>query len=141
MSPVGAFRICSGTGSLGCSAAASTARVHASCMRFDFGAVATYTTASARASSPSGGPRNWKASFAAKAIERFGSPALRQLLDDTKVGEHPEIAKFMIKVGKQIAEDTLAEGKGGKKQEPKSDGELFYPNMNEEVRKARAANP
>lgn len=71
---------------------------------------------------------------AAKAIERFGTPQLRQLLDDTRVGNHPELVQFFVKVGKAISEDTFS-GEGKPKGQPKSDGELFYPKMAEQAKK------
>src|SRR5437660_755968 len=69
MSFVGAFRMCSGTASAGCSSAACIARPYAVYTRFDLGAVARYTVACASASSPSGLPRKWYASFAASVSE------------------------------------------------------------------------
>lgn len=48
---------------------------------------------------------------AAKALERFGSPELRQLLNETGLGNHPEMIKFALKIGKAVSEDGFVEGK------------------------------
>jgi hypothetical protein len=63
--------------------------------------------------------------IAAKAIEKFGSPALREMLNDTGLGNHKELVSFLVKVGKAISEDRLAEGKpaGG----AKSAADILYP--------------
>ena len=50
-----------------------------------------------------------KLSLAAKAINKFGSPELRTLLNETGVGNHKELVNFFIKVGTMISEDTFAE--------------------------------
>jgi len=42
---------------------------------------------------------------ARSAIARFGTPELKQLLEEHGVGNHPEVIRFMVKVGKLTAED------------------------------------
>lgn len=44
---------------------------------------------------------------AKKAMDTFGSPALRELLDQSGLGNHPEVIRFFVKTGKTISEDTL----------------------------------
>ena len=39
------------------------------------------------------------------AIAKFGTPELKQLLEEHGVGNHPELIRFMVKVGKLTAED------------------------------------
>lgn len=46
------------------------------------------------------------------ALDQFGTPALRELLDNSRLGNHPEIVKLLAKVGKAISPD--AEFVGGK---------------------------
>lgn len=66
--------------------------------------------------------------FAAKMIDRFGSPELRQLFNDTGFGNHPLVAAMLIKAGKAISEDSFVDG--GKQAVPaKSAAELLYPNQ------------
>jgi len=62
--------------------------------------------------------------FAGKAIEKFGTPELRQILNQTGIGNHKELVKFFVKIGKLVSEDTFVDGKN--KTGPKSDAELFY---------------
>jgi hypothetical protein len=49
--------------------------------------------------------------FAAKARDQVTTPALMQLLNDTRLGNHPEVVKMFIKIGKMVAEDRPASGK------------------------------
>jgi hypothetical protein len=47
---------------------------------------------------------------ARKALENFGSPDLRKLLDETGLGNHPEVIRFMYRAGKAISEDKFVGG-------------------------------
>jgi hypothetical protein len=65
-------------------------------------------------------------SIARSAIESFGTPELKQLLEDHGVGNHPEIIRFMINVGKLTQEDNP--GSGGHQSRPAPDRvALLYP--------------
>ena len=65
--------------------------------------------------------------FANKTIEKFGTPALREFLNETGLGNHTELVSLFVKIGKEaISEDGLVEG--DQKTKPKSDAELFYGN-------------
>lgn len=44
---------------------------------------------------------------AQKALDQFGSPALREYLETTLLGNHPELVRFFAKVGKAVSEDTM----------------------------------
>lgn len=54
---------------------------------------------------------------AKKALDTFGTPELRKLLEDTGLGNHPEVIRAFYKAGKAISEDTFVGGqpapKGG----------------------------
>jgi len=50
-----------------------------------------------------------KLAVAAKAINKFGTPELRELLNETGVGNHKALVNFMINVGTLISEDSFAE--------------------------------
>ncbi len=63
---------------------------------------------------------------AGRAIEKLGTPELRQMLNQTGVGNHPELVKFFVEVGKLVSEDKVVDGKN--KSVIKSDAELFYGN-------------
>lgn len=56
-------------------------------------------------------------SVAKKALDQFGSKELRTLLNESGLGNHPEIIRFMFKAGKAISEDKYvgqSTGAGGK---------------------------
>lgn len=66
-----------------------------------------------------------KFGIAAKAVERFGSPQLRTLLNESGLGNHPELVNFFYKVGSKISEDQPVDGKSAGGQ-GKSTAELMY---------------
>lgn len=47
---------------------------------------------------------------AKKALEKFGSQELNDLLNTTGFGNHPEIIRFFYRTGKAISEDTFVGG-------------------------------
>jgi len=47
---------------------------------------------------------------AKKAIDQFGSPELKDLLNSTGLGNHPEVVKLAWRIGKAISEDTFVRG-------------------------------
>lgn len=49
---------------------------------------------------------------AVSAIQRFGTPALKALLDESGLGDHPEMIRFAWRVGRAIAEDSHVAGGG-----------------------------
>lgn len=65
--------------------------------------------------------------IAAKAVERFGSPALKEMLNTTGLGNNPEWVSFCNKIGKAISEDQPIDGK--RAGEAKSDADILYPKM------------
>jgi len=70
---------------------------------------------------------NENLAIAGKAIARFGTPALKTLLDETGLGNHPEFIRAFYKAGKLISEDGL----GARTEAPavkKSDADIMYPN-------------
>jgi hypothetical protein len=66
-------------------------------------------------------------SQAKKALDSFASPALRTLLEDTGLGNHPEVIRFMYRAGKAISQDTFV---GGKATSTTDSARSFYPNSN-----------
>lgn len=65
---------------------------------------------------------------ARKAIDAFGSDSFKALLNQSGMGNHPEVVKFAYKVGKAISEDRFVTG-GAKTAETDTAKKLF-PNMN-----------
>jgi hypothetical protein len=47
---------------------------------------------------------------AKKALDSFGTPELRSLLNDSGLGNHPEIIRFMVRAGRAISEDRFVGG-------------------------------
>ena len=69
-------------------------------------------------------------SVARKAIDTFGSPELKALLNTSGLGNHPEVVRFAFKAGKAISEDTFVKA-GARVPTPESSLEKrLYPDMN-----------
>lgn len=78
---------------------------------------------------PEFGGNNFEANIAIarKAIDVYGTPGLKQLLGDHGVGNHPEVIRFMVKIGKTLKEDEP--GSSGSASPPAQDrASLLYPN-------------
>lgn len=73
---------------------------------------------------------NENLAVARKAIDTFGTPELKELLNSTGLGNHPEVVKLAFKIGKAISEDGFVRGA------PKSPGtesdlaKSLFPSMN-----------
>jgi len=50
-------------------------------------------------------------SAAQRALEQFGSPELKEYLNTTGLGNHPDLVKTFIKIGKAMSEDGMVSGK------------------------------
>lgn len=48
--------------------------------------------------------------LAKKALDQFGSPELTKLLDESRLGNHPELIRAMYRIGKAISDDALVPG-------------------------------
>jgi hypothetical protein len=62
---------------------------------------------------------------ARRLIDKFGSPEFKKALDDTGLGNHPELVRFVARIAKAVGEDNLVlpSGAGGGAKDPR---ELFY---------------
>lgn len=71
-----------------------------------------------------------------RVFQTFGSPELGTFLAETGLAHHPELIRFMHKVGKAVSEDVLVVPAGGqaKSQARGKDNaakaKVLYPNMN-----------
>ena len=65
---------------------------------------------------------------AAKAYKEFATPELRQLLDQSGLGNHPEMIRLFYRIGQKVSQDTGVAGAGAP--EPKR---RIYPNSNMNV--------
>lgn len=50
---------------------------------------------------------------AQKAMDKFGSPDLKQYLNETGLGNHPELVRIFANIGKAMSEDGLVTGNSG----------------------------
>ena len=81
----------------------------------------------AKADKEIGGDK-WDATVSAsqRAVKTLGTPALREYLNASGGGNHPELIRFMAKVGAMIKEDSPAGGgEGGNK--PAEPAHLLFP--------------
>ena len=62
-----------------------------------------------------------------KAMEQFGNPELVELLNNTRLGSHPTIFKFVADVGKALGEPGFVRSKDGAGE--RSLAEKLYPNQ------------
>lgn len=75
-----------------------------------------------------GGPRlAANLAVAAKAVDRFGGDVLRQALNASGAGNHPDVIRAFIRIGKAISEDALVLGRGVA-HEGRSRADRLYPN-------------
>lgn len=65
---------------------------------------------------------------AKKALDTFGSPELRDVLNSTGFGNHPAIIKAFYQVGKAISEDRFVTGKPPGA--PTDPAQKLFPSMN-----------
>ena len=63
--------------------------------------------------------------FARKAMDTFGTPELKTMLNDTGLGNHPDVVRFMVRAGKAISEDRIVTG-GAPASANRSAAEVLY---------------
>ena len=63
---------------------------------------------------------------AARALDQFATPELRKVLHDSGLANHPEMVRFVYRVGMQIGEDSRMFRPGDTSGDPKSTKELLY---------------
>ena len=61
---------------------------------------------------------------AAKALDRFAGPELREFLETSKLGNHPALVRAFYRIGRAIKEDGFE--RGGTEQAPKSRVQKYY---------------
>jgi hypothetical protein len=67
---------------------------------------------------------------ARKFMDTFGSPELKQLLDVSGFGNHPEVVKLFVKAGKRFGEDGFVASGNRAATPAQSAAKALYPNMN-----------
>lgn len=66
---------------------------------------------------------------AKKALEKYGTKEFKDAIESTGMGNHPELIRFLYKVGKSISEDKIM-SEGDKGQAPREHAKILYPGMN-----------
>ena len=88
--------------------------------------VSTEWEAASRADPEFGGDKlNENLSVAAKAIEQFATPELKTLLNESRLGNNPEVIRLFYRVGKAISEDGFVSATGAPQT---SDARALFPN-------------
>lgn len=64
---------------------------------------------------------------AKKAIDAFGTPALTKLLNDTGLGNHPELIRVFYRAGKAISEARFVAGSASAKGGIQNQADALYP--------------
>jgi hypothetical protein len=72
---------------------------------------------------------NENLAVAKKALETFGTPELRDVLNASGLGNHPEVIRAFYKAGKAISEDGFVQG-GAKGADANDPAKKLFPNMN-----------
>ncbi|HAS0715895.1 TPA: peptidase [Enterobacter hormaechei subsp. steigerwaltii] len=62
-------------------------------------------------------------SAAQRALDQFGTPDLKEYLNATGLGNHPELVKTFVKIGKAMSEDGMVDGSN---QGQRSAAEVLY---------------
>lgn len=61
---------------------------------------------------------------AARVMAKYATPELREFLSQTRVGDHPELIRFVARIGKEMREDTS--GPAAAPAAEKTPAEMFY---------------
>ena len=64
--------------------------------------------------------------LAKRVIDRFGSDDLKKSLDDTGLGNHPEMLRIFVKIGRSMSDDQLVVPKAQGGENEKSTADTMY---------------
>jgi hypothetical protein len=64
---------------------------------------------------------------AKRAVDAFATPELTKLLNDTGLGNHPEVIRFMVRTGKAMSEDKVVTGGVPAATGQRSAADTLYP--------------
>lgn len=94
----------------------------------DFGKIVEGWADTAKKDPEIGGDK-WDGSVLAarRAVDRLGTPALKEYLNASGGGNHPELIRFMAKAGAMIAEDNPASGGAGGAGKPAEAAYTLFP--------------
>lgn len=66
--------------------------------------------------------------LAKQAIDTFATPELKEILNKTGLGNHPELVRMAYNIGKSISEDKVITGRDGAGSQPRDPAEILYGN-------------
>lgn len=66
--------------------------------------------------------------FAKSAMKKFGNDAFSEMLESTGMGNHPEVVRFLYKIGKSISEDDIMAGRAAASK-GKDPAHALFPDM------------
>lgn len=77
------------------------------------------------------GGNNFQSSVtdARTALDKFGTPEFKNMLNQSGVGNHPELIRLLSRVGKAMREDKMVTTSSQPARAQKSFAEAFYPSM------------
>ena len=67
--------------------------------------------------------------LAKRAVKEFGDENFLKLLEDSGLANHPEVVRYLTRVGKEVSEGSFSKSNSGNSQ-PKSAAQILYPNQN-----------
>lgn len=74
-----------------------------------------------------GGPEiNRNIELSKRVVDTYGSPLLKQYLDSSGLGQHPELVRLLVRIGKASGEDRLVRGGSGPQKTTKSAADLLF---------------
>jgi hypothetical protein len=65
--------------------------------------------------------------MAKRVVDRYGSDSLKKALNDSGLGNHPELVRFVSRIGKAMSEDQLVLPGAAQSTGKKSLEDIFYP--------------
>lgn len=68
--------------------------------------------------------------LAKRVLDKYGTPELREALDVTGVGNHPELIRIFVRFGRAISEDKLDMGGKAKSTDQTPLANRLFPNQN-----------
>jgi hypothetical protein len=64
--------------------------------------------------------------LAKRVVDTYGSPLFKQYLETSGLGQHPEMLRLFVRIGKASGEDRLVAGSKGIAAKPKSAADLLF---------------
>jgi hypothetical protein len=71
---------------------------------------------------------NANVATARAAVKEFADEGFKEMLNITGVGDHPEMVRFLFRIGKAIEDDKILMGRG--KDAPRDPAKTLFPEMN-----------